>query len=205
MSTAARDQAFKSEHVLKGRAEAIERERAALPELRDKYGLALGGADSNSLYQRAIDLKLTRKVFSPAKIVIPCSAELKDVGTADPCLIVPATLPLELLPPHKALAVGGQVISLTRSPFALPTYLMDEAWRAQGFWNGRPLPLLVAIGGDYRYLVHQKSYFFRFEKFCGADLDHLSPREPDPRDLKLGRHHWGSDLTDELTVVIAEY
>ncbi len=190
---------------MKGRAEAIERDRTSLADLKNKYELDLRGGDGESLYQRAVDLKLPQKLLSPPKTVIPCSAELKDIGMADPCLIVPSILPVELLPAHKWIAVGGQVISLTRSPFALPPFLMEEAWRAQGFWNGQPLPIVVAIGGEYRYLVRQKSYFFRFEKFRGSDLDHLSPMEPDERDLRLGRYHWGSDLTEELTVVVAEY
>jgi hypothetical protein len=29
--------------------------------------------------------------------------------------------------------------------------------------------------------------------------------EPDARDMKLGRYHWGSDLTEELTLVVANY
>ena len=190
---------------MKGRAEAIERDRADLAELRKKYGIALRAENGESLYGKAVSLKLTRKVLSPSKVVIPCSAELADIGLADPCLIVPSTLPLELLPAHKSLAVGGQVVSINRSPLALPVYLMDEAWRAQGYWNGQPLPILTAIHGEYRYLVRQKSYFFRFEKFRGEDLDHLSPKQPDPRDLKLDRYHWGDDLSEDLTVVIAEY
>jgi len=190
---------------LKGRAQAIERDRAALAELQNQYGLALRSPDGDSLYEKAISLKLARKVLLPPKTVIPCSVVLKDIGAIDPCLIVPSTLPLELLPTHRSLAVGGQVASLAPSAFALPNYLMDEAWRAQGYWNGQPLPILVAVRGEYRYLVRQKSYFFRFENLRGSDLDHLTPMEPDERDLKLGRYHWGSDLSDELTLVIAEY
>ncbi len=190
---------------MKGRAEAIERDRASRAELQDKYGLALRGPNGEDFYQQAVELKLPRKILSPPRIVIPCRAELKGSEPADPCLIVPASLPIELLPLHRSVAVGGQVLSLARSLYALPNYLIDEAWRAQGFWNGQPLPLLVSLGGEYRYLVRQKSYFFKFDKYRGSDLDQLSPLEPEARDLKLGRYHWGSDLADELTVVIAEY
>jgi hypothetical protein len=187
------------------RAERIERDRVEISELQSKYGLALGGDNTKALLDRATDLKLPKKILSPPKTVIPCSAELKDSGNADPCLIVHSSVPLELLPVHKAMAVGGQVISVSRSLLALPNYLIEEAWRAQGYWNGQPRPLLVSISGDYRYLVRQKSYFFRFEKFRGSDVDHLSPKEPEERDLKLNRYHWGSDLTEELTVVIADF
>jgi hypothetical protein len=65
--------------------------------------------------------------------------------------------------------------------------------------------MVVSIGHEYKYLVRQKSYFFKFEKYRGADVDHESPRDPDERDLKLGRYHWGSDMTDELTLIVAEY
>ena len=162
-------------------------------------------ADGQTLLKQAEALKLQRTVLSPGKIVVPCAAELKDVGRADPCLIVPSSLPIELLPKHRSLAVGGQLTSLGRSLYCMSPYLMDEAWRAQGFWNGQPLPLLVSIKGAYKYLVKQKSYFFKFENFVGSDIDQLSPMEPDARDMKLGRYHWGSDLTEELTLVVANY
>ena len=187
------------------RAEAIARARTELAELTEKYGLSMTAADGQPMMKRAEDLKLQRTVLSPAKVVVPCAADLKDAGRADPCLIVPASLPIELLPKHKALAVGGQVLSVSRSMFGMSPYLMDEAWRAQGFWNGQPLPMLVSIKGSYKYLVKQKSYFFKFENFVGSDIDQLSPTEPDAKDLKLGRYHWGSDLTEELTLVVAEY
>jgi hypothetical protein len=189
-----------------GRAETIKQDREQLAELGKKYSLALRSPDGVDLYAEAGAMKLYRKILSPPKTVIPCSAALKDRGPVDPCLIVPASLPLEVLPPHQSIAVGGQVISISRSVFVLPSFLMDEAWRPrEGFWNGQPLPLLVAIQGDYRYLVRPKSCFFQYGNFHGSDLDHLSPMEPDTRNLKLNRYAWGSDLSEALTVVVAEY
>ena len=190
---------------MKGRAEALERDRAKIGELQQKYGLNLIGANGEDLYKEAVNLKLPRKMMSPSKTVIPCTVELKDVGTADPCLIIPSSLPIELAPVHKAVAVGGQVISIRRSLYALSNYLIDEAFRAQGHWNGQPRPIVVSIGREYKYLVRQKSYFFKLDKYRGADVDHESPMDPDERDLKLGRYHWGSDMTDELTLVVGEY
>lgn len=187
------------------RAEAIARARTQLTELTEKYGLSMSDPDGQPLIKQAEAMGLQRTVLSPPKVVVPCAAELKDFGRVDPCLVVPSSLPIELLPKHKSLAVGGQVLSMGRSMFGLSPYLMDEAWRAQGFWNGQPLPILVSIKGAYKYLVKQKSYFFKFENFVGADIDQLSPMEPDARDLKLGRYHLGSDLADELTLVVAEY
>jgi hypothetical protein len=186
-------------------AEAMARARTQLAELTEKYGLSMSPAGGQPLLKQAEALRLQRTVLSPGKIVIPCAAELKGVGRADPCLIVPSSLPIELLPKHKSLAVGGQLISLGRSLYGMSPYLMDEAWRVQGFWNGQPLPLLVSIKGAYKYLVKQKSYFFKFENFVGSDIDQLTPMEPDARDMKLGRYHWGSDLTEELTLVVANY
>ncbi len=190
---------------MKSRAEALDKARETISDLQNKYGLALRGANGESLYDEAVALKLPRAVLSPAKTVIPCAAELKDLGKVDPCLIVQSSLPLELLPPHKSLAVGGQVAAIKRSFFAMSSYLTDEAWRAQGYWNGQPLPMLVSIRGAFKYLVRQKSYFFKFENFVGADIDQLSPMQPDERDLKLGRYKWGSDLSDELTLIVAEF
>jgi hypothetical protein len=190
---------------LKSRSELIERARTTLPELKAKYGLALRRPAGQSLFEEAAAMKLPRTVLSPPKIVIPCATDLKDLGRTDPCLIVPSTLPLELLPIHKSLAVGGQVNEIRRSYYALSSYLADEAWRAQGSWNGQPMPLLVSIKGSFKYLVRQKSYFFKCDDFVGADIDQLSPMQPDARELKLGRYHWGSDLSEELTVIVAEY
>jgi len=187
------------------RAEAIARARTALAELTDKYGLAFPGGEGATLMKQAEALRLKRVVMSPPKTVMPCAAELTGLGMVDPCLVVPSSLPIELLPNHKALAVGGQVVSLARSFYCMSPYITEEAWRAQGFWNGQPLPLLVSIKGSYKYLVKQKSYFFKYEEFVGSDIDQLSPMEPNPKDLKLQRFHWGSDLTDEITLVIAEY
>lgn len=187
------------------RAEAIARARTELAVLTDKYGLAMNDAEGKPLIKQAAAMGLQRTVLSPAKIVVPCAAELKDMGRMDPVLIVPSSLPIELLPNHKQLAVGGQVQTLSRSLYGLSPYLTDEAWRAQGFWNGQPLPIVVSIKGSYKYLVKQKSYFFKFENFVGSDIDQLSPSEPDAKDLKLGRYHWGSDLTEELVLVVADY
>ncbi|HZS55616.1 MAG TPA: hypothetical protein VFA65_14540 [Bryobacteraceae bacterium] len=190
---------------MKSRAEALEKDRATVAELQEKYGLSLVRPSGENFYEEAVKLKLPRKVLSPPKTVIPCSVQLKDGGTVDPCLIIPTALPIELAPVHKAVAVAGQITLLQRSLFALPNYLIDEAYRAQGYWNGQPRPIVVSIRHEYKYLVRQKSYFFKFEKYRGEDIDHVSPMEPDERDLKLGRYYWGSDMTDELTLVIGEY
>lgn len=190
---------------MKGRAESLEKDRTVLSELQSKYGLKLAGPSGEDLYQHAIDLKLPRKILSPPKTVIPCAVEWKEGGSADTCLIIPIALPIELAPVHKAVAVGGQLKSLRRSPYALSNYLIDEAYRAQGHWNGQPRPIVVSIAHEYKYLVRQKSFFFKFDKYRGSDVDHESPRDPEERDLKLGRYNWGSDMTDELTIVVAEY
>lgn len=190
---------------MKSRAETIASTRAALADLQGKYSLPLGGDKRESLLNEAAGLMLPRKILTPAKTVIPCAAELQDIGRAEPVLIVPANMPVELFPPHKTLAVGGQVLAISRSIFALPSYIMGEAWRAQGSWNGQPLPILVAIRSEFKYLVRQKSCFFKFENLRGSDIDQLSPREPEERDLRLGRYHWGDDMTGELTIVVAEY
>jgi len=187
------------------RAEAIARARTQLSELTEKYGLAFNGPDGESLMKQADELRLKRVVMSPPKTVMPCAAELKEIGFVYPCLIVPSSLPIELLPAHKSLAVGGQIVSLSRSLYCMSPYITEEAWRAQGFWNGQPLPMLVSIKGSYKYLVKQKSYFFKYQDFVGSDIDQLSPMEPSAKDLKLQRFYWGSDLTEEMTLVIADY
>jgi hypothetical protein len=189
---------------LKGRTETIERTRSTLAQLQAQYGLALHGPAGESLYDQAVNLRLNRKILSPPKTVIPCMAELKDLGRADPCLIVPYSLSIELLPAHKRLAVGGQVLSINSSPFSLPPYVLDAAFRSQGYFKGELRPILVSIQDEYRYLVRANSFFFRFENYLGSDIDHSSPSEPLEPELKAGRYHWGSDLSDELTLVIAD-
>jgi hypothetical protein len=89
--------------------------------------------------------------------------------------------------------------------FAMSPYMTDEAARAQGYWNGKPLPMLVSIRGNYKYLVHQKSFFFKFEDYVGSDIDQLSPMEPDRMSLKLNRYSWGDDMSGQLLIIMSEY
>ncbi len=187
------------------RVEQMQQVRADMAELSAKFGLAMKDAKGESLIQKAIDLKLSRTILSPPKTIFPCAAELKGTSYLDPCLIVPASLPVELMPRHKSIAVGGQVQSIARSMYAMSPYMIEEAARAQGFWDGKPLPMLVSVHGNYKYLVQQKSYFFKYEDFVGSDIDQLSPVEPDLMSLKLKRYYWGDDLSSELTLIVAEY
>jgi hypothetical protein len=183
------------------RVEQIEQARAGVAELAAKHTLVV----KEGLLEKVTELKLARSILSPPKTVFPCAAELKGLGYLDPCLIVPSSLPVELMPKHKSLAVGGQVESVSRSMFAMSPYMIEEAARAQGYWNGQPLPMLVSVRGNYKYLVHQKSFFFKFEDFVGSDIDPLSPMEPDLMSLKLKRYYQGDDLSGELTLIVAEY
>ena len=187
------------------RVEQIEQARAGMAELAAQFGLAMKDGKGESLIEKAMDLKLTRTILSPPKTVFPCAAELKGLGYLDPCLIVPVSLPVELMPGHKRMAVGGQVQSIARSLYAMSPYMIDEAARAQGYWNGEPLPMLVSVRGNYKYLVRQKSFFFKFENYVGSDIDQLSPMEPERMTLKLKRYYWGDDLTAELTLIVADY
>ncbi len=187
------------------RVEEIEQARAGMAELAAKFGLAMKDSDGESLIEKAKDLKLARTILSPPKTVFPCAAELKELGYVDPCLIVPSTLPVELMPKHKSIVVGGQVLSIARSMYAMSPYMIDEAARAQGFWNGKPLPMLVSVRGNYKYLVPQKAFFFKYENWVGSDIDQLSPMEPDVMSLKLNRYYWSDDLSGQLTMIVAEY
>jgi hypothetical protein len=130
---------------------------------------------------------------------------LKDSGTADPCLVVPASWPVELLPSHKSLAVGGQVISISRSLFSLPRYIMDAAWRSTQIWQGSLMPILVMIEGDAKYLVRANTWFFRSGRYRGQDIEPSYTNEPDERDLKRGNYMWGDDMSSELTIIVARF
>jgi hypothetical protein len=185
------------------RAETIQKTQTTISELREKHGLKLGASGGEGLFQKAKRLGLARDVLS--KTVFPCQAELKEDKPANPCLLVPQSLPVELFPAHKRLAVGGQVVSLSNSQFTLPRLIMDAAWRPGGTWQGGPMPLLVSIRGEYKYLVRKNSIFFRCGKYTGSDVDSTSPGQPDEHGLKRGRYEWGDDLSSELTVVVAEY
>ena len=89
--------------------------------------------------------------------------------------------------------------------YAMSPYMIDEAARAQGYWNGQPLPMLVSVGGSYKYLVPQKAFFFKYENWVGSDIDQLSPMEPDLMSLKLNRYCVSDDMSGELTIIVAEY
>jgi hypothetical protein len=187
------------------RVEQIEQARAGLAELTAKFGLVMKDSQGEPLINKALDLKISRTILSPPKTVFPCATQLNGMGYVDPCLIVPSSLPVELMPKHKALAVGGQVQSISRSMYAMSSYMIDEAARAQGFWNGQPMPMLVSVRGSYKYLVPQKAFFFKYENWVGADIDQLSPVEPDPMGLKLNRYYQSDDLSGELVIVVADY
>jgi hypothetical protein len=86
------------------RVEQIEQARAGLSDLTAKYGLVMKDSAGASLFDKAMELKVARTILSPPKTVFPCAADLKDLGFLDPCLIVPSSLPVELMPKHKSIA-----------------------------------------------------------------------------------------------------
>jgi len=189
----------------RGREEYLRRVRESLAQLQSKYGLELGGAGEIDLTPEARRLQLPQPLLNNQTIVIPCQAELKDLGLADPCLIVPSSWPVELLPTHKQLAVGGQVRSIARSTYSLPKYVMDAAWGSTQVWQGSLMPVLAVIDGDEKYLVRANSWFFRLGNFRGHDIDPSSVNEPDERDLKRGSYLWGEDLNSEITLVVGKF
>lgn len=188
-----------------GREEYLRRVRESLGQLESRYGLELGGAGGIDLTAEARRLQLPQPLLNNQTIVIPCQAELQDLGLVDPCLIVPSSWPVELLPAHKQLAVGGQVRSIARSAYSLPKYVMDAAWRSTQVWQGSLMPVLVLIDGDERYLVRANSWFFRLGNFRGQDIDPSYVNEPDERDLKRGAYLWGDDLSAEITLVVGKF
>jgi hypothetical protein len=189
----------------RGREEYLRRLRESLGQLESRYGLELGGAGGIDLTAEARRLQLPQPLLNNQTIVIPCQAELQDLGLVDPCLIVPSSWPVELLPAHKQLAVGGQVRCIARSTYSLPKYVMDAAWRSTQVWQGSLMPILVLIDGDERYLVRANSWFFRLDNFRGHDIDPSYVNEPDERDLKRGAYLWGDDLSSEITLVVGKF
>ena len=185
------------------RVETIQKTQTMLAELGSKYGLALPASQGESFLAKAKRLNLPRDVLN--KTVIPCQLELLDQGRANPALIVPHSLPAEMYPVYKRLAVGGQVQSLASSEFTLPKHILEVAWRPVGIWQGGPMPILASILGDYRYLIRPNSLFFRCGKYTGRDLDSTSPSLPDELGLKRGRYAWSDDFANDLTVVVADF
>ncbi len=198
-------QADPAKHKSKTREEALQHIRHTLAELETKYGMNLGGEGTGVLTEQAKRLQLPQKLLNNQTAVIPCVAELKEFGLADPCLIVPASWPVELLPPHKQLAVGGQVTSLARSTYSLPRYIMDAAWRSTQVWMGSLMPIVVLIDGESNYLVRANSWFFRSGRFRGQDIDPSFTNEPVERDLKRGSYKWGDDMAGQMTIVVAAF
>jgi hypothetical protein len=187
------------------REEVLRYRREALAQLEAKYGLDFPAVEGPDLAGEVRRLQLPQRLLNNETTVIPCRAELKDSGTADPCLVVPANWPIELLPSHKALAVGGQVTSITRSLFSLPRYIMDAAWRSTQIWQGSLMPILVMIEGDAKYLVRANTWFFRSGQYRGQDIEPSYTNEPDERDLKRGNYIWGDDMSSEVTIVVARF
>jgi hypothetical protein len=187
------------------REEVLRYRREALAQLEAKYGLDFPAIEGRNLAGEARRLQLPQRLLNNETTVIPCSAELRDAGIADPCLVVPASWPVELLPSHKSLAVGGQVISISRSLFSLPRYIMDAAWRSTQIWQGSLMPILVMIEADAKYLVRANTWFFRSGQYRGQDIEPSYTNEPDERDLKRGNYIWGDDMSSEVTIVVARF
>ncbi|MFL6302930.1 MAG: hypothetical protein ACJ72H_05250 [Candidatus Sulfotelmatobacter sp.] len=201
MPLQAGDEGYKS----KNREESMQQIRRTLADLEAKYGTQLGGKGTTAVTEQAKRLQLPQKLLNNQTSVIPCRAELSGVGIADPALILPASWPVELLPPHKQLAVGGQVSSIARSSYSLPPYIMDAAWRSRQVWQGSLMPIVVLVDGESNYLVRANSWFFRSGKYRGQDIDPSFTNEPVERDLKRGSYHWGDDMSNELTIVVAAF
>jgi hypothetical protein len=185
---------------------SVAERRSRLAELTQQFGLAFKGDLSTTIFDTAKRLGLVRKILTSAKPPIACAAKLLSGEAADPCLIVHSSLPVELLPKHKTLAVGGQVESIALSRFSLPAYVSEASFRSTGSFRGERMPVLAPIRGDYRFLVRANSFFFECDKFCGEDVDgNSAPVEPDEDALAAGRYHWGNSMADRMTLVVAEY
>jgi hypothetical protein len=185
------------------RAETIQKTQEALAELRSKYSLTLGASNDETFLQKAKRLGLPRDVLS--KTIIPCQVELQGSGRANPSLLVPQSLPVEMFPAYKRLALGSQVESLTTSEYTLPRHILEAAWRPIGTWQGGPMPILVSIQGAYKFLVKPNSLFFRCGSYTARDIDAVSPMVPEELGLKRGRYQCGDDLSNELTIVVADF
>lgn len=179
--------------------------RLDLEALAERYGLELGGPNQQALLTEARRMQVSPSLPRHPGPVVPCRAELDGTGSADPCLIVPADWPIQLLPPHKRLAVGGQVKSIRESRFRLPPAPMETAWRSTQTWQGALMPVLVTIKGDQKYLVRANSWFFRCGEHCGQDIDTSFISEPNERDLEREAYHWGDDMSNSITVVLARF
>jgi len=179
--------------------------RLNLESLAKRYGLELGANSGDSLAAEARRMQVPQRLLPHQPALVPCSAELDGIGSVDPCLIVQATWPIELLPPHRRVAVGGQVKSIGKSPFSLPKCVLDAAWRSRSTWQGCLMPLLVMIKGDQKYLVRPNSWFFRCGEYCGQDIDAAFTSEPNERDLKSELYNWGDDMNASLTVILAKF
>jgi hypothetical protein len=178
--------------------------RLKLESLAEEYGLDLRPGSANGLAIEARRMQVPQRPLHHQPALVPCRAELDGIGTADPCLIVPATWPVELLPPHRHVAVGGQVKSIEPSRYLLPKCVLDAAWRSRLTWQGCLMPVLVMIKGDQKYLVRAKSWFFQCGEYCGQDIDASFTSEPNERDLNREAYSWGDDMNANLTLVLAK-
>jgi hypothetical protein len=189
---------------LKTHRSHFQQVRTALEALAERYGIGLGAPHTHALAAEARCMQVHGLSGRPS-VVVPCRAELEDVGWADPCLIVPADWPIALLPPHKRLAVGGQVKSIADSRFLLPKCVLEAVWHRTQTWQGCLMPVLVTINGEQKYLVRANSWFFQCGENCGQDIDTLSTSDPNERELAREAYHWGDDMSHCTTVVLARF
>lgn len=190
---------------LKTHRSYVQQVHLTLETLAERYGIGLGAAQAETLPADARRMRIPPRQSRHQPALVPCLAELDGMGWADPCLIVPADWPIAQLPPHKRLAVGGQVKSVAESRFLLPRCVMEAAWRRTQTWQGSLMPVLVSIKGEQKYLVRANSWFFRCGEHCGQDIDTLSTTEPNERELARETYHWGDDMSSSITVILAKF
>jgi hypothetical protein len=190
---------------LKTHRSHFQQVRTALEALAERYGIGLDTRHAEKFAANGLCMKVPLRQARHEAVVVPCRAELDEAGWADPCLIVPADWPIALLPPHKRLAVGGQVKSIADSRFLLPRCVLEAAWHRTQTWQGCLMPVLVTINGEQKYLVRANSWFFQCGEHCGQDIDTLSLSDPNERELAGEAYHWGDDMSHCTTVILARF
>lgn len=196
--------AFRRAAVLR-RQLAEEEARAAFDALRAQYGLRIPGLSGAavSVMLRALDAARYQTLDERGRV--PCRARLLDGSVVDPCLVWLSDWGSRAFLDAPGTLAGGQVARLLPSAFTLPGPIIEAARNTREYRMGRYVPLLVAIGGDARYLVPAGSYFFRCGEYKGADVDAGFAAEPSAKEQRLGRYVWGDDMARETTAIALEW
>jgi hypothetical protein len=173
-----------------------------LAGLAAQYGYTL----QCTIDRSARNVSIPRPGWDPGYVY--CQVTLQDGAVIDPCMLV--RHPVEgwamdgLMNAYSLFTVGGVIQSVKCSAYILPRAIREQTVNTIEYRMGSYEPLLVAIGGETKYLVPGLATFFTCGQYRGPDVDPGSGVRPSNEEHKKGYYLWGDDMEAQVTICFAE-